>query len=203
MKGQFPLYTQFLLALCALVPLSSCNTSPDLYSSPVINNAELEQLVVTDQKMRENDTLDMEPIDKVHRLRVMEMLAADQIQTNEDKFNAALILQHTALTFCNGNLVSISPENYYMAYSLCKSAFDSGYSEAAYMTAASYDRYLLYTEGSQKYGTQKIYKEETGEMLWAPIDSTTTDAERAAYKVKPLKELLAESQMQSLQGKSE
>jgi hypothetical protein len=160
------------------------------------NNAELEKLVARDQEMRATDTDEpMEPTDKIHRKRIMEMLTAGDIKTVEDKFNAALILQHTALTYCNGELQSISPENYFLAYSLARSAFELGYSDAAYMTAATYDRYMLYTEGFQKYGTQKIYDEKTDKMLWAPIDTTTTDQERAIYKVKPLKELLKEAKM--------
>lgn len=161
-------------------------------NSTVSNNKELEQLVVKDQEMRNNDTLDMEPIDKTHRQRVLEMLANGEVITGQDKFNAALLLQHTALIFCNEKLVSISPENYYLAYKLSKSAFDSGYKNAGYMTAAAFDRYLLYTEGYQKYGTQRLYDEKTDEEYWAPIDSTTTDEERAVYMVKPLKELLKE-----------
>ena len=32
-------------------------------------------------------------------------------------------------------------------------------------------------------------------MLWAPIDTSVTDEERATYNVKPLQELLKESRM--------
>lgn len=189
LKSIVPLFFILLLWSCA-------------YRNPKIsngsNNKELEQLVGKDQEMRNNETLDMEPIDKTHRQRVMEMLANGQIITGQDKFNAALILQHTALTFCNEKLISISPENYYIAYKLSKSAFESGYKSAGNMTAATYDRYLLYTEGYQKYGTQRIYDEKANQEYWAPIDSTTTDAERAIYMVKPLKELLKEYKMQPL-----
>lgn len=58
------------------------------------------------------------------------------------------------------------------------------------MTAATYDRYLLYTEGYQKYGTQRVPDEVTEEEVWAPIDPKTTDEERAKYNVPPLTELL-------------
>ena len=184
-----------IVALFSVLMLWSCvNRNPKI--SDVSNNKELEQLVVKDQEMRNNDTLDMEPIDKMHRHQVMELLADGQVITGQDKFNAALILQHTALTFCNEKLVSISPENYYLAYKLSKSAFESGYKNAGNMTAATYDRYLLYTEGYQKYGTQRIYDEKTEEEYWAPIDSNTTDEERAIYMVKPLKKLLKEYKIQ-------
>lgn len=165
-----------------------------------LNNEELGKMVIKDQEMRTSDNGEpLEPADQAHRLRVMELLANGQIKTAIDKFNAALILQHTALTFCNEKLVSISPENYYLAYELCKSAFESGYKEAGYLTAATYDRYMLYTQGYQKYGTQKIYDDKTDQMLWAPIDSSTTDEERQKYNVQPLTELLKENPMKPIE----
>jgi hypothetical protein len=52
---------------------------------------------------------------------------------------------------------------------LAKSAKESGLKNGAYMVAATFDRYLLYTEGYQKYGTQKIADEKTNNFVWAPI----------------------------------
>ena len=63
------------------------------------------------------------------------------------------------------------------------------------MTAATYDRYLLYTAGYQKYGTQRVLDELTGEEVWAPINKETTDEERAKYNVPVLKELLKNYKM--------
>jgi len=54
---------------------------------------------------------------------------------------------------------------------------------------------LFFTQGYQKYGTQKIYDEESDSFLWAPIDSTTTDEERIKYNVPPIKELLKQCKM--------
>ena len=155
-------------------------------------------MVIKDQEMRMNGNDEpMEPKDKIHRQRVMELLSENLIITPDDKFNAALILQHTALTYCNDRLKSISSENYYLAYTLVKSSMESGNKDAAYLVAATYDRFLYFTEGYQKYGTQKIYYEEEGGMLWAPIDTLTTDEERKKYGVKPLSELLKETKMKT------
>jgi len=165
--------------------------------SSASNNSELMEMALEDQKIRTSGGDEpLEDIDKIHRSRVMELLAESQVKTPVDKFNAALILQHTALTFCNGKIASISPENYHLAYFLSKSAFESGYKDAGYLTAATYDRYLLYTKGYQKYGTQQVYDDKSNELLWAPIDSMTTDAEREKYYVSPLKTLLKEFKMQ-------
>ncbi len=165
----------------------------------VKNNSELEQMVVQDQKMRMKDSNEpTEPKDKIHRHRVMELLSNNLVKTPDDKFNAALILQHTALTYCNNELKSISPENYYLAFTLAKSSMDSGNKGSVSLVAATYDRFLYFTEGYQKYGTQKIYYKDTDEMLWAPIDPLTTDEERKRYGVKALSELLKETKMKTI-----
>ena len=146
-------------------------------------------MVLKDQEIRIKNLENLDSIDKPQRIRLMEMIANGNIKTDKDKLNAALILQHTSLTYCNDKLSSVSNENYLLAYLFSKSAFENGYKEAAYYVAITYDRYLLYTEGYQKYGTQRIF-DENEEEVWAPIDTKTTDEERAEYNVPPLKELL-------------
>lgn len=184
------------IIFCMAAVIAGCKVQNKITSTVISDNPQLKELVRIDQQMRQSDTVvEMEPIDKQHRAVVMFLLATGQIKTNTDKFNASLILQHTALTFCNGKLVSISPENYLLAHHLAKSAFESGDRSAAYMTAATYDRYLLYTEGYQKYGTQRVLDEATEDEVWAPIDSKTTDEERAKYNVPPLTELLKKYKM--------
>ena len=59
------------------------------------------------------------------------------------------------------------------------------------IVALNYDRYLLYTFGYQKFGTQLVFDDKTQEMLLAPIDTTlSSDEERKKYYVEPLKVLL-------------
>lgn len=121
---------------------------------------------------------------------VLGLIAQGALITPEDKFNAAIVLQHTGLTFCGKRLVSISPDNYLLAHNLFKSAFEAGYKDARYLVAASIDRYLGFTEGYQKYGTNRIVNQETGKEELVPIDRKTPDSERARYGVLPLSELL-------------
>ncbi len=185
------------MAVTAILTLSGCEAQKSS-ATTATDNAELKKMVDEDQKIRQTDTIETEPIDKIHRERVLTLLAEGLIKTNEDKWNAALILQHTALTFCNNELKSISPENYLLAFHLARSAFESGLKNAAYLTAATYDRYLLYTQGYQKYGTQRVIDERTNQEIWAPIDPHTTDDERTKYTVPPLKELLKQYPMKPL-----
>ena len=121
---------------------------------------------------------------------VLSLIGQGELKVPEDKFNAALVLQHTPMTFCDKRLVSTSPDNYLLGHHLLKGAFEAGYKEARYLVAASMDRYLSMTEGYQKYGTQRIINQETGKEELSPIDRKTPDSERAKYGVPPLAELL-------------
>jgi hypothetical protein len=180
-----------LLFACSI---AAC--SPGTHIPSPTDNARLAEMVRIDQQNRIDDKANLEETDKLHRAEVMRMLANGDVRTAQDKFFAALILQHTALTYCDGKLSSISAENYLMAHELSRAAIAMGYAEAVYFTAVTLDRFLLYTTGVQKYGTQKVYDEKSDRMLWAPIDTTTTDAERKALQVPPLAKLLEETPVQ-------
>lgn len=162
------------------------------------DNAVIIQMFALDQAMRQDPLGNWEETDQRHRQKVMQILAAGQLKTPHDKLRAALIMQHTPLMFCNGKLKSTSPENYLLASMLAQSALDAGLTEAAYMVAAATDRYLLYTQGQQKFGTQRIIDDNGTTELWAPIDTTTSDTERAKYGVLPLAELLQQYPMQKV-----
>ena len=117
---------------------------------------------------------------------VLAQIGQGALKIPEDNFNAALVLQHTGLTFCEKRLVGVSPDNYLLAHYLSNSAFEAGYKDARYLVAASIDRYLSFTEGYQKYGTQRVPNQETEKEEWVPIDRKTSDSERAKYRVPPL-----------------
>ena len=121
---------------------------------------------------------------------VLSLIGQGVLKTPEDKFNAALVLDHTPFTYCEKRLVSKSPDNYLLAHHLFQSAYAGGYRDARYLIAASIDRYLSMTQGYQKYGTNRITNQETGKEEWVPIDRKTLDSERAKYGVLPLAELL-------------
>lgn len=109
------------------------------------------------------DTLNLENYDKIHRNKILEMLANNQIRTPMDKYRSALILQHTASKICEGELTSISSENYLLAFRFSSTALsdlkkqnDSIKIKKNFiprMIALNYDRYLLFSYGYQKFGT--------------------------------------------------
>jgi hypothetical protein len=151
-------------------------------------NALLRELAHEDQASRRGQTFARTDADRVKV--VLAELAKSSVRTPEDKANAALVLQHTGMTFCGEELVSLSPDNYLLAHHLANAALDAGYEQARFLVAQTIDRYLSMTEGMQKFGTNRFINQETGAEEWAPIDRNTTDAERAKYGVPPLAQLL-------------
>lgn len=170
------------------------------------DNPFITELYLKDIRIREldakTDTVILENFDKVHREHIFKLLATNKVVTARDKLRAAWILQHTAGKLCDGQLTSISPENFLLAYQLSSTALSMLEKEndietirkenAPRMVALNWDRYLLYTSGYQKFGTQFVFDESTAEMLLAPIDTTlSNDEERKKYNVEPLHELIS------------
>lgn len=171
--------SRFLLFLfCSLLTLTEAQSQNQL----------LRELAKEDQDSRRGKEIARTDDDRVRI--VLSLIGQGELKTPEDKFNAALILDHTPFTFCEKKLVSKSPDNYLLAHHLFQSAFDGGYKDARYLIAASIDRYLSMTEGYQKYGTNRIINQETGKEELVPIDRKTPDSERIKYGVLPLAELL-------------
>ena len=152
------------------------------------DNTELAQLAAEDQAVR-TGAPDLRS-DDARRTRVLELLASGDTASPQDKFNAALVLQHTGLTFCDGEIKSLSAENYLLAHFLFKEAMAGGIKGSNYLVAASIDRYLSFTKGQQRYGTNRVIDQATGKEMLVPIDRNVTDEERAIYGVAPLQQLL-------------
>jgi hypothetical protein len=162
-------------------------------------NALLRELAHEDQASRRGQSFSRTDADRVKL--VLAELAKSSVRTPEDKANAALVLQHTGMTFCGDKLVSLSADNYLLAHHLASAALDAGHEPARFLVAQTIDRYLSMTEGIQKFGTNRFINQETGAEEWTPIDRNTTDAERAKYGVPPLAQLLKQFQEQKKKEK--
>lgn len=171
--------------LCIFLPLKNAHGQNPL----------LRQLAKEDQDFRNGK--EVARTDRERQKLVLALIAQGASMVPEDKFNAALVLDHTGLTYCDQRLVSKSADNYLLAHYLFTSAFESGYKDARYLVAASFDRYLSFTEGYQKYGTNRVVNQETGKEEWVPIDRKTPDSERAKYGIPPLAKLLKQYPEQS------
>lgn len=151
-------------------------------------NPLLAELANEDQQSRMGQTF--ERTDRDRQKIVLEMIAKGALKDAKDRFNAALVLQHTAMGFCGDQLVSLSPDNYLIAHHLFMQSMAEGHPNAAYLAAAAIDRFLSLTEGKQRYGTNRFINQETGAEELSPIDRSVSDEERAKYGVPPLAELL-------------
>jgi hypothetical protein len=172
------------ITLCLLLLACSSVTFTAAYGQNLL----LRELAKEDQDYRSGKKVARTEQERLKL--VLAQIGAGGVNVPEDKCNAALVLQHTGLTYCEKRLVSLSPDNYLLAHHLAKSAYEAGYQAARSLVAQTIDRYLSFTEGYQKYGTNRINNEETGKEEWAPIDRNTPDAERAKYGIAPLAELL-------------
>lgn len=101
---------------------------------------------------------------------------------------AAADLYHAALLFQHGDLV----EDVWRAYELAHAAAERGDERARWLTAAAYDRWLMYQGKPQKYGTQYT-SDGIQHRLW-DVDPATTDADRAVWNVPPLEEQLQKAE---------
>lgn len=191
----------------------SCVNNISKKTTKIEDNYLIKEFFSKDVEIREldskTDTVNLENYDKIHREKIFELLASNKVKTPMDKYRAALILQHTAAKICDGKLTSLSPENFLLAFYLSSSAMNElkalndtvtiKKENVTRMVALNYDRFLLYSIGYQKFGTQFVFDDITGEMLLAPVDTTlTNDEERKKYNVEPLSMLLAKYKMKPL-----
>lgn len=201
----------FVFALCAGCCDRNQNTKADGKDNVFIDSLYRKDLEIRALDAK-SDTVNLEAYDKVHREQIFTLLAQNKVITPLDKIRAAWILQHTAAKLCEGNLTSISPENFLLAYQLSSEALLQLRAENDTATirkenipriiALNYDRYLLFMFGYQKFGTQFVFDDVTGEMLLAPIDSTlSTDEERKLHNVEAIAQLLQKYKMKRMPEK--
>ncbi len=155
---------------------------------PDFGNPLLSELALEDQAVRRGGSAARTDFDRLKL--VIGEIGAGRVNTNDDRRNAALVLQHSPMTFRDDVLVAINPNDYLLAHHLAKAAFEAGDSTARHLVAQTIDRFLSLTEGYQKYGTNRFINQTTGKEELAYIDRATTDAERATYGVAPLADLL-------------
>jgi fucose permease len=136
---------------------------------------------VNQPKARTVEYAAMRTRDQERRKLVMDILAANQLNTAEDYYHAAHIMNH-----------GDTSEDARNAHQLALRSSELGYRPARWLAAASYDRWQMYQGKPQKYGTNYVYDGQK-DRLW-DVDPTTTDGERADWDVPPLAEQLRKAQ---------
>lgn len=194
-----------------------CKNDSETIRTERNDNPTIKRLYERDIEIRNldaiTDTVNLETYDKVHREQIFQLLAENKVLTANDKIRASWILQHTAAKVCDGEIASLSSENFLLAYHLSSSALEGltqqndtatiRKTNVSRIVALTYDRYLLFTFGYQKFGTQFIFDDVTGEMLLAPIDTTlANDAERRTHNIESLSVLLEKYKMKTMPGNS-
>lgn len=115
------------------------------------------------------------PRDRERERRVREIVASGVALTPDDRYHAAIVLQHGE-----------DRDDFELAHELARRAAeeDADHPHARWLAAAALDRALIAAGQPQRYGTQSIREGER--WVLAPVDPAVTDAERAAWDVPPL-----------------
>jgi DNA polymerase III delta prime subunit len=152
-------------------------------SSQTSNNSALKELTQADQAARtssgEKDWDKISQEDMQRRKAVLQMLKNSEVITSADYFNAALIFQH-------GDTL----EDIRLAYSLATISYtlNNENKSAKWLSAAAWDRMMMYKDRPQWFGTQ-YRPDETGvTRLYKVDESVITDAERQEMNAPTLQE---------------
>ncbi|MCK9280798.1 MAG: hypothetical protein M0P71_09265 [Melioribacteraceae bacterium] len=146
------------------------------------DNLELKKMYDEDQNSRGVEKIDWDVLliqDSTRRVEVTEMIKQNKVSTSMDYFHAAMIYQH-------GN----DSTSYKLAWEYSKKAavMDSTNLDARWLSAASYDRYLLSVGKPQIYGTQFLVI--NNKYYLSDIDTTkATDSIRRYFKTRTLNEI--------------
>ncbi|HEU0067463.1 MAG TPA: hypothetical protein VFQ57_09520 [Sphingomonas sp.] len=131
-----------------------------------------------DQAARKAPSIDWSVVseaDRSRRIRTQTMLNAGQLNSADDFYHAAYVFQH-------GDL----PEDYLKAHALATVAAARGKPEAAWIAAATLDRYLQRIGQPQIYGTQYL-RNGSSEWTQEPYRrDLLSDALREATGVPPI-----------------
>jgi hypothetical protein len=143
-------------------------------------NEELLRIYEEDQADRSGkiDWAGVGPRDEARRRRVLELLASGEVNSADDHFHAAMVLQHGS-----------APDDFNRAHELSLKAaeLNPDHHSAKWLAAAARDRYLQSIGEPQIYGTQ--FRKIDGTWTLDPIDeAAVSDAERARWGVPPLDE---------------
>ena len=116
--------------------------------------------------------------DRQRRQRVSELLASGAVKTGADYFAAALVFQH-------GETL----EDFARARELAAEAARKGHPLGLWLTAAAWDRWLMYAGKPQRFGTQYKHDEATQQERLYTVDPSVTDAERERWGLPSLAEI--------------
>jgi hypothetical protein len=133
-----------------LAALSMIAAASSLAETPRRSNPEMAAIYQADQADRGGggaavDWSQVAPRDRARRARTLELVAAGALASADDYRHAAFVLQHGS-----------EANDYLLAHSFAIIAAARGRADAAWIAAASLDRYLMKIGRPQIYGTQYV-----------------------------------------------
>ena len=167
-----------IVFLFMIATLTCMGQATDDITGQLTDNEELKALYKADQGDRkgEIDWSKVSERDSLRRVRVYELLDANQVKTSNDYANAAMIFQHGRDTIAST-----------MAVKLMRRAVEMDSTRSKWLLAAAIDRDLMRKGKPQIYGTQYRRMGEDEPWVLYEIDTTAvTDEERLAYSVPTL-----------------
>ena len=113
--------------------------------------------------------------DRERRARVLELVRSGALESAEDYYHAAMVLQHGE-----------GSEDVLVAHILATVAGFKGHEGGRWLSAAALDRFLHRIDRPQRLGTQ--YQRDDPDDPWTqePYERWLPDAVREAYGVRPL-----------------
>jgi hypothetical protein len=166
-----------------LVPVDVSNVKPD----PVVSR-QIQAIVDADQAMRQNNQPFKVSDDQKRREKLLPLIP--RAVTAQDFAKISLVFQHgdcVPLFMLANRMASIA-----IQLTPIGSKLESQDIDPRWLYAATLDRALMYSDLSQKYGTQ--YTSQGGPcMRLYVVDPRTTDAERAKYNLPSLKQAIAKN----------
>jgi len=175
------------LRLCLVFWLSGfcCVGASAADSVEIDSNAELAEMFEQDQADRRpgSDGIDWDivsPRDAKRRQRVLDLLRDGLVKTSDDFHRAGMVFQHGG---------TVEDARLAMSLAWVGASIDPDNDKAKWLTAAAWDRLLMYQGQPQWYGTQ--YRRIEGEWrLYTVQEDAVTDEQRQALNVPTLDETM-------------
>ncbi len=169
----------FLAALALSAGAAASSTAP---AAATPDNAEAQALFAADQAVRTGIkpaqiadrafVTRMVEADRQRRAAMRRLLDAGALHSAADYYAAAFVFQHGGTS-----------DDYLLAHSLALAALAQGRKDAAWIAAATLDRYLQKIGQKQIYGTQFISRTATGATMEPYDPALLPDTLRAALGV--------------------
>lgn len=172
MKYTILITLTFVLASCKM------KNSKNVFTDPIMDNAELVEIYKNDQFDRGRNNMDRNLVlkrDSMREVRVSQLLDSNMVRTSQDYHHAAMIFQHGRDSIAYG-----------MAVKLMRKSIELDSTADKWLLAAAVDRFLLSKDQPQIYGTQ--YQNGKPIQLAKMDTSKVSDSERINYGVRTLRQ---------------